>query len=214
MSEAAKGPDGVAAAAFRALDAERWDEFVGWLDPEAVEEFRAGQLRFWKEAGERRPLTTADVRRMQPDMPPEIVEYHVKQWQSSDHGHSSIASYFADVASLEALEGLSGRAMLVRRLARLSPKAKLEDALGNLTDDAGLAEVDPRDLVPRRRVIGAVLEGDSIAHVVYRVQFGPDVDAEPPGLLSLATAHRTAEGWRLRLDHGFFGLEDWNVMAE
>ncbi|HEX6070501.1 MAG TPA: hypothetical protein VFZ18_11775, partial [Longimicrobiaceae bacterium] len=183
MSEAAKGPDGVAAAAFRALDAERWDEFVGWLDPEAVEEFRAGQLRFWKEAGERRPLTTADVRRMQPDMPPEIVEYHVKQWQSSDHGHSSIASYFADVASLEALEGLSGRAMLVRRLARLSPKAKLEDALGNLTDDAGLAEVDPRDLVPRRRVIGAVLEGDSIAHVVYRVQFGPDVDAEPPGLL-------------------------------
>jgi hypothetical protein len=57
MSEPAEGPAGVAAAAFRALEAERGEELVGWLDPEAVEAFRVGQLRCWKEAGERRPLT-------------------------------------------------------------------------------------------------------------------------------------------------------------
>jgi hypothetical protein len=213
MTEAGEGPERVAAAAFRALDAERWDEFVGWLDPEAVEEFRTGQLRWWKEAGERRPLTADEVRRLQPDMPPEIVEYHVKQWQSSDHGHRSLESSFPGVASLEALERLNGPEMLVRHLARLSPMAKLEAAFADLADDAGLAELDPREMVPRRQVIGAVLEGDSLAHIVYRLQDGPADDDEPAGLLSLATVRRTPEGWRLRLDDGLWGLENWHVTA-
>ncbi|HEX6071326.1 MAG TPA: hypothetical protein VFZ18_15945, partial [Longimicrobiaceae bacterium] len=213
MSEATEGPESMATAAFRALDAERWDEFVGWLDPEAVEEFRAGQLQLWKPH-ERRPLTADDILRHQPDMPPEAVEYYLKRLQSGDRDGAGIGASFEGVRSLDELERLSGPEMLVRRLTRLSPKAKLAAELESLTDDAGLAEVDLRDVLPRRRVIGAVPEGDSTAHIVYRLGLGPGEDDEPPGPALLATAHRTPEGWRLRLDDGFFGLEDWNVMAE
>ena len=212
MSEDAEGPESVAAAAFAALDAERWDEFVGWLDPEAVEEFRAGQLHVSKPH-ERRPLTADDILRHQPDMPPEAVEYHLKRLQRSDRGGPDIGSLFEGVGSLDELERLSGPEMLVRRLARLSPKAKLEAELENLTDDAGLAEVDLRDILPRRQVIGAVLESDSLAHIVYRLGLGPVADDEPAGPAFLASAHRTPAGWRLRLDDGFFGLEGWNVIT-
>ena len=146
-------------------------------------------------------------------MPPEAVEYYLKRLQSGDRDGPGIGTSFEGVRSLDELERLSGPEMLVRRLARLSPKAKLEAELENLTDDAGLADVDLRDVLPRRQVIGAVLEGDSTAHIVYRLGLGPGEDDEPPGPAFLATAHRTAEGWRLRLDDGFFGLEGWNVMT-
>jgi hypothetical protein len=152
------------------------------------------------------PFTVEWFRKHQPDMPEEVAAYQVKKMRSHrDRSQARLAAELG-VESAAELASVSPDELLTRHFRSRNPAALLR----SLT--AGANEI-PADfpletlLGPRYQVLGAVAEGDSLAHVVYRVEIGAGSDPEPededppsgPPFVKVAALRRTPTGWRLRL---------------
>ena len=213
--DATRSAEEVAAEAFRAVSEGRWAELVSLLCPADVERFAADRVEAWSEPDASPAITVEWLRSVQPEMPEEVAEYQVEQMRK--HHHRSLARLSAElgVASAAELAALSPTEVLTRYFQSSNPAAHFHSALAESGDvvPAGLSLDEA--LRPRYEILGAVAEGDSLAHVVYRVRVGAEEDAEAgPFVLpfvKVATVRRTPDGWRLRLSHDLLNFEGISI---
>jgi hypothetical protein len=64
--------------------------------------------------------------------------------------------------------------------------------------------------MPRRAVIGAVMETPELGHVLYRESW-QGVDDPSAGTVRTVTLRRAEGQWRIRLEHDFFGYTHHEV---
>lgn len=219
-SDTVPHPSQVAAEAFRAIEQGRWEDLASLVDPADVQRFRDEQVRLWTEPRLLPTITVEQLRRHEPEMPQAVAEYQAEQFQKRQQEFTTrISAEFAGVDSPAQLESLSAIELLARHLQARSPEARVR-ALLAMQGRTLPAELSREAMLgPHYAVIGSVAEGESLAHVVYRMQVGPVPDAggmdqewmEAP--LRVASLKRTPAGWRLKLTHDLFGLEGWGAVG-
>jgi hypothetical protein len=203
-------PEQVAAEAFRAIEEGRWADLVELFSPADLQRFRESQVHWWQAPPEIPAYTAERIRRHQPDMPLEVAEYHASDVRRRQDSDSRISTYFAGIDTAGQLESLAPAEMLTRYFQAHDPIVRFEALLRS----RGLeVPADPRVLGPHYEVIGAVGEGDSLAHVVYRIVGAPVPDGEEPARWppAVATLERTPEGWRMNSSDNLYGLEGWSI---
>ena len=212
----APGPAEVARSFFDALAARRWRDAVAYVDTAAFEMVRRDELaRAWQmrnAALASTPDVTPEkmiqsLMQSDPKMPRAAAEYFVQQMREPRaRSRDFIGEHYARVPSADSLEKLSTVEAAARWLEARDPRfpfRQLRDEMRarGCPERPGDAELDrPRP----RAVIGAVVEGDTTAYVLYR---DPERDAAlrgsrgswytaTPAVLPL---RRVAKQWRVRL---------------
>jgi hypothetical protein len=160
-------PESVAVAFLGAVAAERWADAAGWLDLPRFDAYR--------RAARVRPVTAADLRRVDPDMPDAVAEYQLRRLAAEqprfdplafDFGEGatadSVAAWPAAVAAARWLEARDGRTRLRRSFARQS------EALAR--QGCGVADrpLPPGLGVRRPRVVLGAVVADSEAWALHR----------------------------------------------
>lgn len=204
-------PDARAAAdvvrdAFAALDEQRWGDVAPLMHPEALQRFRAAQVAMAR--ANQRHFTEPAAGPSAPGMPEEVARWFREQaLRHAERTPPPLRREFG-VATLAELEALPADEMFTRWLRARDPREGVRQA----AEAAGKrVPEDPAAWAPlreRREVVGAVEEGDSTVHVVYRTGLGAPPADSGPGQLGVATVRRSPQGWRLwsaGRDHGFLG---------
>jgi Arc/MetJ-type ribon-helix-helix transcriptional regulator len=197
----------VVQAAVAALEAERWEDVLPLVRPEAVKALRETRVR-WMEASEMRSARTPEqVQAEQPWLPREVAAYYAEQDQQHAATGLPMAGAEWGVSSAGELKALSPDEFFVRFLSAASPAAKLRAAIA-------VSPKPPKDLagalasaaaLNQRRwvVLGEVAEGNRQAHVIFReLSGGEQYDAEAPaGDVRVTTLDHVEGRWWLRIDH-------------
>jgi hypothetical protein len=209
-------PIEVVQSAVAALEGERWAEILPLVRAESIQRLRDSTLR-WLVEEESRPARTADdVRAEQPWLPPEVAAFYAEQEErgvtAGLPGHRAQWG----VSSFRELEALSPEDFFIRYLATSSPSAKLRMALATSPrpprDDiaAQIADAAARPVI---LVLGAIMEGDRQAHVLYRESHPADEhDGNVlPGDVRVTTLDLVDGRWWLRIDHTLLDRQGWTV---
>lgn len=177
-AQAPAGPRVVVAEAFEALAAKNWDAVAGYSSPQFLEEFRQKQL-FYAEDDERQ--------RLEKNKTPDSygLPKCVQKYFESQQGNFSkrFLSNFAGVDNLLQLEVLTPAQFFGAWLAGTKNLKPTDQAAG------------PRIVIPSRTIFGEVIEGDSIAHVLYRRVPSPPGDADQG--IKLITLRRYDGVWKI-----------------
>ena len=177
-AQAPAGPRVVVEEAFDALAARNWDAVAGYSSPQFLEEFRQKQL-FYAEDDERQRLE----KKQNPDSYglPKCVQ---KYFESQQGNFSKrFLTNFAGVDNLLQLEVLTPAQFFAAWLAGTKNLKATDQAAG------------PRIVIPSRTIFGEVIEGDSIAHVLYRRVPSPPGDADQG--IKLITLRRYDGVWKI-----------------
>lgn len=191
----AAGAEAVARAAIAALAEARWADVADLVHPVALERIRTSALGAARTE-ERHRDTEFVIRR---DMPEAVAEWFDEQARKYREEYGSPLEARYGVASIEELEALSPRDFFSRWLESNDPIVQLRANVPEV-EQAALDHPGIRaHFRVEREVIGSVVEGDSVAHVMYRPRSGPlgpvgsPLD-EAPGVLTL---RRVADRWAL-----------------
>ena len=193
-------PEAAAQALFTALSGGRWLDAARLVHPEALTRFREKKLMELRSIREAKPITVADYRRHQPDIPEAVAEYMVKQANESI-GKSSlrIAYEFAGVNSVVELEKLSAEEVMARWFQAQDPAYKLEQAIresGRELPPEAATQMPPRI---ERTILGTTpgQQGDSVAYVVHRTVWLHGEEQAPHSPLGVLVVQGTPAGWRI-----------------
>ncbi len=203
-------PEAVVRAVFAAVEAKQYEAVAPYIDPESLAEFHEYALAAALSQEKVRPLTVEDLKRHDPEMPDAVAEYQVQQFarRAADAGSWLLRDY-AGVETLEQLQALSPEQLLGRWLEAQAPEYQLRQAMRKSrrpVPEADLLSGMPRI---RRQVLGAVREGESVAHVVYRFTWQIGSEEEPEGEVKVTTLRRTPASWRMIWSHDFLGMSNW-----
>lgn len=176
-------PADVAAAFFGALERHDWTKAAALVHPGAVERFRRATLIGLVEWAERDSA--------EPGLPP--------GWHRARTGVDSAALRRAAAAPAPVLRGVQ----TVGDIAALPAPELLVRYL-----EASFGAFHP-DIT--RRVVGSVVESDSIAHVLFRTRWGPGTREGNPWRVDVLQLQRAGGTWRvlesgLLPGHGLRGL--------
>lgn len=172
-------PEAAARAFFAAQQEQRWQAAAALVDSAALHRFREGQIEFARAITTPYALSVEDLHRMDPQMPECVAQYQVERSrQSASRAGTHLRQLFAGVSSADELETLPPRELLARYLQAQDPqesmnrfllerRLELPDSVARLVADSMQARVPHL----QRRVLGVVREGDTLAHVLYRVGF-------------------------------------------
>lgn len=217
-------PKGLFDAAVAALAAEDWFALAGLCDPHSLERFRSGMVRQYTR--EPSSISVDDYLRHAPDMPREVAEYHISVVEKNADPRARFREDLPTVQSIGDLTNLSPREVYAAWLHARSPRVQLErqveagqvprEAIENMLSESRSAPL---------RFVGVVMEGDRLAHVLYRwapvegeggeadcneegtEEFQPQDDGPysiPPQLVR-CRRHESGE-WHLLADYSLFGF--------
>lgn len=171
-------PRTVVEEAFVALTAKDWDALAALASPQFLDQFRQKQL-FYAEDAERQKMEkkkAADSYGL-----PKCVQ---KYFESQETGFNKrFLDNFAGVDNLLQLEVLTPAQFFAAWLAGTKNLKPDELAAG------------PRIIIPARMVVGEVIEGDSVAHVLYRRN--PSPPGDPDQGIKLITLRRYDGVWKI-----------------
>lgn len=179
-------PQAVADRFLDAVAAARWSEAAGQLDLDAFKEYVDHFLARTSRTTPDRPLpTVAELRRQDPSMPREVAEWQIQQMRQAQQRYADPTAFeFARVESAAALRRLplsdAAARWIEARDARYSIPKQLE-AMGCPAPPAG-------DLpTPRRRVLGVVPDGETLAYALYRedIEYGGPPAGGELGIIEL-----------------------------
>ncbi len=150
-AQAPSSPSAVVEESFAALAAKNWDAVAALASPQFLEQFRAKQL-FYAEEDERQKLE----KKKNPEsygMPKCVQKY----FESQEGNFSKrFLENFYHVDNLLQLEVLTPAQFFAAWLSGTRNLKSSDEAAG------------PRIVVPTRTIVGEMMEGDSVAHVLYR----------------------------------------------
>jgi hypothetical protein len=177
-AQAPASPRAVVEESFTDLAAKNWDAVTALSSPQFLEQFRAKQL-FYAEDDERQ--------RMEKKKAPDSygLPKCVQKYFESQQGNFSkrFLTNFAGVDNLLQLEVLTPAQFFGAWLAGTKNLKASDEAAG------------PRIVVPSRIIVGEVIEGDSLAHVIYRRNPSPPGDADQG--IKLITLRRYDGVWKI-----------------
>jgi len=177
-AQAPASPQAVVEESFGALAAKNWDAVAGLAAPQFLDQFRQKQL-FYAEDDERQRME----KKKNPDSYglPKCVQ---KYFESQQGNFSKrFLENFAGVDNLLQLEVLTPAQFFAAWLAG-TKNLKAEDQAAG-----------PRIVIPSRTVFGEVLEGDSVAHVLYKRL--PAAPGDPDQGIKLITLRRYDGVWKI-----------------
>jgi Arc/MetJ-type ribon-helix-helix transcriptional regulator len=197
----------VVQAAVAALEAERWEDVLPLVRPDAVKALRETRVRWMEESEMRSARTPEQVQAEQPWLPREVAAYYAEQDQQYATAGMPMPGAEWGVSSASELRALSPDQFFVRFLSAASPAARLRAAIA-------VSAKPPKDLagalasaaaLNQRRwvVLGEVAEGTRRAHVLFReLAAKAQYDAEAPaGEVRVTTLDHVEGRWWLRIDH-------------
>jgi len=193
-------PEAAAQALFTALSEGRWLDAARLVDPEALSRFREQKLIEMRSIREPKPMTIAEYRRQEPEMPEAVAEYMVKQAnQAREKFGSYITHDFAGVSSVAEFEKLSAEEVMARWFQAQDPAYKLEQAIresGRELPPEAATQTPPRI---ERTILGTTpgQQADSVAYVVHRTTGLHGEERAPHAPLGVLVVRRTAAGWRV-----------------
>jgi hypothetical protein len=161
------------------MNAEDWEGVAGLCDPVSLVSFRRGMLQQYTRS-EPMATTVEQFMKMSPDMPREVAEYNVKRMQQSTDPEQSLHRDFPNVASAAALRALEPAGFFAEWLFGRSPQRQLrEQARRGAISKAKADALFSRPLQQfQYETVGAVADGDRIAHVLYRLKMTPPAGAQ------------------------------------
>lgn len=184
-------PEDAARSVLAAFERGDWDAVVGAVDPDAIATFREQELALLAAWLEQR-----DAMRASRDAGERSFGYSsdgVLRPEQIVHLRSVRVQVFPGAPTFGALVALSPAAFFRQWLeAAHDPPPG-----GELASDARV----------RRRVLGAVVEGDSLAHVLYRLE-GEGHQYEQAWTVEVLALRRSAGVWRMLLPNQDFA---WGV---
>jgi hypothetical protein len=175
---AAQGPDAVARAVFSAFERGDWATVAASIDSAAAKTFRESELALLASwLASREALQAA------------------KKTGTTFYGYSSDGILKSeDIAKHGStrIEAFLGKPTF-GDLVRLEPQLFLRRWLESVHSE-------PRDstIAIRRRIVGVVLEGDSLAHVLYRPE-GPGIEYEHVWTTEILVLQRRNAAWKVLL---------------
>jgi hypothetical protein len=178
MAQSASTQSRVVEESFAALATKNWDAVAAYSSPQFLEQFRQKQM-FYAEDDERQRIE----KKKSPDSYglPKCVQKYFES-QQGDFSKRFLEN-FAGVDNLLHLEVLTPAQFFAAWLAGSTLLKKEDQAAG------------PRIVIPTRTILGEVLEGDSLAHVIYRRAPSPPSDADQG--TELITLRRYDGVWKI-----------------
>jgi hypothetical protein len=171
-------PQRVAEGFLAAVAQARWSEAAGALDLEAFKEYVDTFLARTGRPQSDRPLpTVAELRRQDPSMPREAAEWQIQQMRQAQQRYGDPTPFeFARVRSASELQRLDLREAAARWLEARDGRYSIPQQLAAMGCPAPSQDELP---TPRRRVLGTVADGASIAYALFREEI--DYGGPPAG---------------------------------
>jgi hypothetical protein len=195
-----QSPEDAAGEFFAAVERGEWERAATFVHPETVSRFRDemdSRVVEWERPP--RTMSADDYLRHEPDMPPEVAEYNaMKSAEWARQQGPELPQFLAHVHEASEVSQLSGVELFARYMEAQDPRYQVRAAY----DRAGRPMPEPVSdgsaarLV--RTVLGAVMETESTAHVVYRQEWLHEGVPAPHKHLDVMTLERTHAGWRAR----------------
>jgi hypothetical protein len=201
-------PSAVLAAAFSALNIDDWAGFTELCDPVSLRAFKRETLEFYVDVDDHH-VEPEDLLDSEPEMPPEVAEYQAARMNEVTSKDHCLKREFLTVKSAEELRAMDASRMFVLWLQACSPwrRAALEAGtdesweLGSAWDppvDDGKKETRGY----RYSVLGCVLDGPAIAHVLYRDEHTVDKIFPEEYAESMGTRPADEQELARQLHHG------------
>ena len=205
---ATHSPEDVVWTAVAALEERRWNDLLAVLQPSSLEGWRA-QVLASAQSHQQGPPTAEELRAREPGMPVEAAEWQASRLRQGWAQEPSTLKAL-NASSVEELEALPTPDLLARWLEAADPRSRTQRALVAHGVPAQCWEEAPP---VRRVVLGSVVEGDTLAHVLHREVLGPagSDDHESAGAVRVVELRRTPDGWRIPMDFALFGFIGWFV---
>lgn len=190
--QTAPAAEAVVRQAFAAMEARRWHDVAALVHPEALRRSRAHEIESarWRDDARFRP-------HRDPAMPEAVARWFEEQARKHAESSRSHLEWQYGVRSRAELEALSAEEMMARRLRSQDPEEILRRQLRERGREAVLDSMPERPTLLRRTVVGAVMEDDSTAHVVYNLTAPGDTGMHVLDRIALVTVRRSPAGWRL-----------------
>jgi hypothetical protein len=190
-------PDAVVRDAFRALDERRWHDVAMLAHPEALRAFRDERVagaRMLAQAPRMDVSLAADV-----GLPACVTEYFNSLGASQ--AQPGLLRDFAGIDSAAALERLPAD----QALALWIQAHDRGERMRSFRPSTPPGVTDVPKLAVERVVLGAIMDGDSLAHVTFREteRVGPDLIARDG--YYVVSLRRAPAGWRLLIGEPVFG---------
>lgn len=202
----AEEPLDVARTAIQAANAGDWERVAALTDGDDLAAWYHGYADVEEEPLP--PVTAADMKRWQPELPDAVAEYQAERLnRDRAGGRGSLHGQFAGLSTRAELRRVRPEEALARYLRAQDVRWQFDEQIRAQRPEAKrLALPESPSMV--RSVVGAVGEGDDVAHVVYRSAWSGDAGQElPPGTpgdMHVVTVRRGPDGWRLRLTGELF----------
>ncbi len=196
-------PLAIAHRAIDALNRGDWLRVAQATDEEDLDRWYRAFVDF--QEPEMPPLTAAEIKRYQPELPDVVAEWQAESANRSREAvRGKLPGLFAGIETRAELARLSPVDALARYLEAHDPAWQFPRQLETLRPELlPLAGQNPPSR--QRDVIGAVAEGDDVVHVVYRSRFVVSGQGDGgPGELHVASLRRRGSAWRLRMQGELF----------
>lgn len=229
-------PEAAFRAAADAIAREDWHGVAGTCDPVSLAAFRRQLVAQFDRTESPGVLTVDEYLRHYPEMPRAVAEYHVEQHKAQSDPVRQLRRELPDAEDVAHLKRLGPEEVFALWLAGRSPRREVERMLAEQGIDPGSAASMLEQLTPSfaYEPVGAVADGERVAHVLYRMggvhseDDGPEAAAWLAGLPveereltrelagrqhpMVATCRRQPDGsWRLIADHGFLRLGSFGI---
>ena len=184
-------PLAVFQAALEAINSEDWRGAARLCDPISLRHFHRGLLAHCAPAEPVPGLTVEDLLRHQPDMPREAAEYEVAQHRKHTDPAARLRQDLPSVASVAELHDLPPLDAYAAWLEGRSFRRQIERLAASGRISVKLASLPPEAMMVRHTAIGALNDGDRVAHILYRDRF--DENAEWTADAAASIAHLPAD---------------------
>jgi hypothetical protein len=169
------GPAEVLAAAFAALNLDDWSGFTNLCDPVSLRVFKRETLESYADETEVYDVEADDLLESEPEMPREAAEYKAAQMNQITSKAHRLKREFLTVKGVDELCAMDASKMFVLWLQAHSPyrrmalEAESEQPWELASDwDPPVDDGKKETRGYRYSVVGSIIEGDEIAHVLYR----------------------------------------------
>lgn len=178
-----------------AWNARQWRDAANQLDLALFDRFRRDFIARTRRNADEGPRPTADeLRRNNPDMPPEVAEYQIRMMEEQRRRYADPTPFeFARVSSASALRTLEPAEAAARWLESRDPqwqvRMQFEQAGCPAPDDVGQIPV------PKRTVLGEIAVSDTLAYAVLQEERDEGVPAWAGGDLTVVQLVRRGDRW-------------------
>lgn len=189
-----------------ALEAGDWETAAAYMHPDTIARFRKEvetRVADWERTP--RAMTAEDYLRREPDMPREVAEYNARkaaEWTGRQR--PELPQLLAHVYVASEVPELTGLALFARYIEARDPRYQSRAAYERANRPVPGLESEGSGARLVRTILGAVIEGESTAHVVYRKEWFHGGTPAPLKPVDVLTLERTGAGWLAR-DFDFSG---------